>query len=148
MINPEQEPYTLYVITEYDTDDHVHEFNYIQNMILDFSSNVPRDIKLYDLLDSQSQSFLITFKDNVFLPVDGAIIEIMRFYTDQGQYISVEDALTNEQGQTIGHFVEEDALYSFIIKKEGVILATFDDTLALCPELPCQINLNQFESIT
>ena len=148
LINPEQEPYTLYVIAEYDTDDHVHEFDYIQNMVLDFSSNIPRDIKLYDLLDSRSQSFLITFKDNVFLPVDGAIIEIMRFYTDQGEYISVEDSLTNEHGQTIGHFVEEDALYSFITKKEGVILATFDDILALCPELPCQINLNQFESIT
>ena len=140
--------YRLYSIIEYSTDNHVHEFDYIQNMDLTIASNIPREIALYDLSTSLSTSFIITFKNNVFLPVENAIIEVLRFYTEIGQNIAVEDGLTDETGQTITHLITEDVTYGFIVKKDAVVLATFSDILATCPVLPCQINLNQFESIT
>ena len=138
--------YHIDVIAEYESDVHVHEFEYIQNYSLNTAEALPIIIPLYGLLATESQSFLLTFKNEVFLPVDEAVIEIMRFYTELGQFLTVEDALTDDVGQTVGHFVEEDVIYSFIVKKGGTILGTFDNIQAICPAVPCQINLNQFQS--
>jgi hypothetical protein len=138
--------FRLYSTTEYYADDYVHEFDYIQNYRLT-STSAPLQIKLYDLFGADSTSFLMTYKNNVFLPEEGAIIEILRFYVDQGSYTRVEDGLTDINGQSIGHFVNEEVTYAFMIKKEGELLATFYGITPICQELPCKINLYEYESI-
>jgi len=134
-------------LVEYSADNYVHEFNYLQNYTFN-DSQTTQDIALYDLLAADSQSFLITYKNSVFLPIDKAVIEILRYYTEEGKYKVVEDGLTNELGQTVGHLVTEDVQYGFVIKKNGAVLSTFLDMLAACPSSPCQINLYDFQSIT
>lgn len=136
----------LYINAEYSADNYVVEHEYIQNSSLVFGTTYPQNISLYALPEADSTSFIITYQNNVFLPVENAIIEIMRYYIDRSEYIVVEDGLTDEQGQTIGHFIEEDYLYGFTVKRYGTILAQFLDISAVCQELPCQINLNEFES--
>lgn len=145
--NLTQSGLSLYVITEYSADNYVHEFYYIQNYTLS-NATMPIAINLYDLKTVDSQSFVITYKDNVFLPVDGAVIETLRFYTENGTYKVIENSLTDEQGQTIAHLVTEDVQYSFYIKKNGKLLSTFDNLIAACLVDPCQINLYEFQSIT
>ena len=46
--NLTSENYRLYAVTEYSADDHVHEFDYIQNFNINESS-IPKNITLYDL---------------------------------------------------------------------------------------------------
>ena len=141
---PEDTGLFLSTITEYSADDYAHEFMYIRNMPLT-ETTIPQHIKLYDLLTTQATSFLITFRNDVFLPVEDAVIEIYRYYTGLGNTLNVEDGLTDVSGQTIGHFLKEDAIYSFVIKRDNEILATFDNLQAICLDNPCQINLNQFQ---
>lgn len=138
--------YLLSAIAEYSATNYAHEFMYLQKMPLT-SLTIPQKIPLYALLSSRATSFLITFKNNVFLPIPGAVIEIYRYYTNLGTNLNVEDGLTDNSGQTIGHFVKEDAIYSFVVKKDNAVLATFNSLQAICLANPCQINLNQFQTV-
>lgn len=131
--------YTLGAVTRYFSADHVVEYHYIDSYNLSNANSL--NITLHDLEDTQSTSFLMVFKDEVFLPVEGAIIDALRFYVGDGEYISVEHGKTNDQGETRLHLVTEDVKYIFIVRKEGEILYTSPEYLALCQSAPCQINL-------
>lgn len=140
--------YRLDAIARYSYIDHVVEFHNIQNYSLTNTSGV-QNINLYDLASADSQEFLITFKDGNFLPVKDALIDIQRKYISEGVFKSVEIPKTDSKGQTIGHFVISDAIYSIKVYKNGILLATFDNVRAICENQAtgdCKINLNTFSS--
>ncbi len=136
------------VLTKYEAFNHVSEFHHIQNFTLK-NSTIYQNITLHDLNTSQSQEFLITFKGDNFLPISNALIDITRKYIGDGIFRSVEVPKTDSNGETIGHLVLGDVIYTFIVKKEGTILGTFDNIVAFCDNQAtgdCKINLNVFGS--
>lgn len=142
--------YRLDSIISYQSDDRVKEYYHIQNNTLK-NSTLSQNINLYDLLTTDSQEFLITFKDESFSTVNDAIIQINRFYVDEGISRTVEIPKTDDNGQTLGHFDDDNVIYNLIVSKNGTVLGIFDNILAVCTDATtgdCTINLNAFQSGT
>ena len=128
----------------YDADEYAAELYFIQNQTV-INASLPQNIVLYDLKDVDSQTFLITYKDNSFLPVTDALIQIQRKYISEGVSKAVEIPKTDDDGQAVGHFDLDSVIYTITVSKEGTILATFDNIAVVCQDIligDCRINLN------
>lgn len=136
--------FNLSTITKYQFQAHVVEYHYINNY--NQSKYSKQIIPLYDLKTADSTSFLLSFRDELYLPVEGAVIEVWRYYVDEGIYRSVEHSKTDINGEAIAHLVTEDVKYIFKVRKNNVLLYTSPEYLAVCQTTPCQINLR--ESVT
>ena len=133
------------VQTRYESKDRVSEFHNIQNFTLT-NSSVPQNINLFDLKSTDAQVFKIIFKDKNFLPVESALIDIQRKYIAEGVFKSVEIPLTDRDGTTVTNLVLNEVIYTIIVSKEGTILGTFDNRIAICDNLltgDCLISLNE-----
>lgn len=140
--------YSLDTVVEYTSTDHETEYYNIRNFELT-NSTPTQSIRLYDLLTANSQVFKIIYKDSSFLPVANALIEINRTYVNEGVSKIVELPITDEKGETVGHFVLDDVLYSLRVIKDGVVLETLTNVLAVCqnPSIStCTIEFNSFRS--
>lgn len=142
--------YRLDAEITYESFDRVLEFYHFQNTTLT-NETIPQVITLFDLDVLLSQEFLITFKDVSFVPVPDVLVEIQRKYVGEGVFKTVEIPKTDNSGQTIGHMVLSDVVYTIIVSKQGEVLATFEDVIAICQDTStgqCSINLNAFTSGT
>ena len=136
------------VQVQYSADNYSTEFYHLQNTELN-TANLVRNITLYDLSTANAQEFEITYKDESFLAVDDALIQIQRKYIDEGVFKTVEIPKTDSSGETSASLQLNDVVYTFIIVKDGDILATFSNVVAKCqtPSLStCRINFNDFSS--
>ena len=131
--------FNLSTITRYEFEDHVIEYHYIDNY--NQSGSTTQAISLYDLKTADSTSFLITYKDEYYLPVEGAVVDVWRYYVSEGIYRSVEHGKTSDEGETRAHLVTEDVKYIFKVRKGGKIIYNSPEYLAICQATPCQINL-------
>lgn len=142
------EQYSLDLQLIYSANEYAKEYYHIQNGTIS-NSSLAQNITLYDLENDSSTIFKITYKDDNFLPVGNALVQIQRKYTDEGAFKTVEIPKTDANGETLAHLEEEDVIYSFIIVKNSVILATFNNFLVKCedPVLgKCNIQLNAYKS--
>jgi len=121
------------------------EFYNIQNYILS-NSTALQNINLYPLPTASNTDFLITIKDNSFLSVKNALVMIQRKYIGDGVYKNVEIPLSDNQGQTIGHFNTNSVIYRITIVKDRETLMVFDGITIICTDKvlgQCYLNLNQ-----
>lgn len=130
---------------KYNAGDKVLEYYNLQNETLN-NTNFPKNISLYDLNITQSQDFLISVTDENLNYVPDALVVIKRQYVSLlgGAFVTVEVPKTDGQGQTIGHFVLNDIVYTIEIWKNGQLLAIFEDRRAFCSNIAtgdCQIAL-------
>ena len=142
------EQYNLDAQVKYTAQGYVDEYYHIQSSIIS-SNTLANNITLYSLDNVSSTTFEIIYKDENFLPLSNALIQIQRKYISEGVFRTVEIPKTDSNGETIAHLEEENVIYKFIIVKNGVILAIFDDFLVKCedPVLgTCEININAFKS--
>ncbi len=124
--------------------DHANEYYNIDNFTLQ-NSTIPQNIFLFDLLSSDSVEFQITFKDDFFLPVEGALVHIMRQYVSEGVFKTVEIPITDSNGQAVAHLVRNNVIYNIMITKGNKILGTFNNIIAFCQDIiigDCTISLN------
>jgi len=135
-------------IVEYSATQRFVEFYNIQNYTLT-NTTTNQNITLYNLNESLGQEFKITYKDDQFNTVPGAIIQIQRKYIDEGVFKTVEIPMVSEAGYTIAHLVRNDIIYNLVIIKEGTVLATFTNVVADCQNptfTSCEINVNSFST--
>lgn len=140
--------YYLDAQIRYDADGYASEYYNIQNTTLT-NNTAPIKVNLYDLLDSESTEFIITYKDSNFLPLKDGLIQVQRKYVADGVFRTVEQPKTDALGETVAHLKTGDTIYTFVITKGGEILATFENKIPVCqnPTLEtCEINLNSFAS--
>lgn len=140
--------YWLDLVVGFSSTDHVWEFYYLDDgtlnsskIIQDFNGDTTSDISLMDLLTADSTSFLFNYFDQDGLAVDEAIVHVMRKYIGSGQFLEVERAKADENGDTIVHLVEEDVIYFFYITQYGELIYTSSTYTALCQATPCRIQL-------
>jgi hypothetical protein len=134
----------------YTARDYAVEFYNIQNATLN-NNSFPQNINLFPLLTTDSQEFLINYKDENFLPVENALITLTRKYIGDGLFRTVEAPETNDDGQAIIHMVLGDIIYTIQVSKNGRLLSTFDNIVPFCinaAQGDCQINLNAFSTGT
>lgn len=142
--------YRLDAVIQYSSKDRQTQYYNIQNLLLQ-NSTMPQNITLYDLLSSEAQPFLITYKDSSFVPVENALIEITREYVQDGQFKTVEIPKTDKNGQAVGNFVLNSQIYKINIFKMGKLLASFDNVAIVCSNptySQCTLNLNAYLSGT
>ena len=133
----------LNALTKYTYEDHVEEFHYIDNFLLN-NSVFPKIIKLYDLATDDSTSFVVTYQDENYIYVEGVVVDLLRQYTSlNGEFFSVEHGKTDSGGQTTLHFVTEDVIYKANVFQDGVLVYTSGEFQAICQTSPCQINLRK-----
>lgn len=141
--------YTIDFTIGFDADDHVNEFYYLDQGLLqdggttEFNSLTNRSIDLMDLLTADSTSFLFNYFDDDGLVVDDIIVHVFRNYIGEGIYREVERSKQNDDGDTVVHLVEEDVIYYFVISQNGTILFTSSTYTALCQTTPCEIQLEE-----
>jgi hypothetical protein len=131
-------------LIRYKGSSHANEFYYLDNSSLT-TANTPINITLYDLDNDSSTTFKITYKDENYLPVADALISVQRKYVSEGLYRTVEAPLTDSNGQTLIHLEVEDAIYRFIMSRDGTILSTFDSAGVKCSNSltgDCNLNFN------
>lgn len=143
--------YILGTTTRYGADDHATEYHYIDNFNLTSTTGL-QEIPLYTLWSTDartefSTSFLVTYRDENFLPVNAAIVDLLRLYVEDGTFISVEHGKTDVEGQTSLHFVTEDVKYRMIVRRAGEIIYSETEFTAFCQAQPCQININSQEGV-
>jgi len=129
-------------IAKYSAYTHTVEYHYLDNYPI--STEYPIAIKLYTLNtdtteDEYSTSFIVRYSDENYLPVDGAIIDLLRYYVGEGEYTSVEHGRTDSDGETRLHFVSEDIIYKIIIRLDNTIIFQSSEFYALCKTTPCQM---------
>lgn len=132
--------YRTDLIGRYVADTHVNEFYYIDNGTIN-STDIPKEITLYDLLLTDSTTFIFTFTDENNLIVEDAIVHVFRKYIGDGQFYEVERAKEDDNGDTLIHLVEEDVIYYFKVTLNNGLLYTSSQYTAKCLEDPCQISL-------
>lgn len=120
------------------------EFYNMQNTTIN-NDTIGTNINLYDLLNTSSTKFVLTYKDSSYNPVENALVIIQRKYISEGVFKTVEIPLTDIDGKTTVHLDTDSVIYSIIIMKEGKVLSTFSNVVVSCDnELigDCKINLN------
>jgi hypothetical protein len=89
-------------------------------------------INLYSLNQSESTEFKITYQDNTFNFVEGAIIQLLRRYISEDAYKVVEAPITSSEGIAVLHIDLDSIKYKAIVTKNGVVLDTFDNLVFKC----------------
>lgn len=136
--------YRLDSTAKYSTTNRVVEFHNLQNVTIT-NNSIPINAHLYDLLITRSQEFLIIFKDANLIPIKDALFDITREYLSIGTFFSVEIPKTDADGKTTAHLVPGDEVYTIYVRKEGRLLATFNNVRAVCANQgigDCKLNLN------
>ena len=109
--------------------DHVPEFYYIQNASL---SEYPTNINLFDLATVQSTEFLLAYKDESFIPVSGAIIQLQRKYVGDDIHELVEAPVTRSDGKAVVHVDLNTNKYKIIVVKNGKVLNVYPNLVFIC----------------
>jgi len=125
--------------------DGISEFYSIQNHTINNVTGIHQNITLYNLKSADAQEFKITYKDASFLPVLDSVLEVQRNYIGDGVYRVVERPPFDDDGDTLANLVLGDVIYTFIVKKDNQVLATFNNIKAFCDNAgtgDCKINLN------
>lgn len=144
------EQYEMDSNVRYKSNNRAIEFHHIQNQTLN-ASLIPFNVKLFDLENSKATVFELLFKDDSFLPVENAIIDVTRYYVNEGLFRSVEVGKTDANGKTSVSLVENEVVYTFVVSKFGKVLATFNNVKAKCEDSTtgdCSISLKSFDSGT
>lgn len=130
-------------VVQYSSTSHVTDYYNVQNYTLN-TTTLGKNISLYPLATTTSQEYLIKVKDANYLALQGVVIELWRNYVDIGTSLLVEAPKTDSLGNTIGHFLSNDAKYIIYVKKNGQTLGTFNDIQVYCNVAitDCILNLN------
>ena len=128
-VNLSQDGFYKSVEIRYLSDGYAPELYHIQRAEIGSDS---QSIRLFDLNNSQSTEFKITYQDDTFNFVDDAIIQLQRKYISEGIYEVVEAPLTSRDGVTVVHIDLDSIKYKATVVKNGVVLDTFDNLVFNC----------------
>lgn len=129
----------------YSSSDYAKEFYFMRNADL---SAIPINLSLFDLNLSSSTEFLLRYQGQNLIKVEGAIIQLQRYYVSSGASETVEAPLTSISGTAIAHIDLNTVKYSATVVKDGVILDIFSDIVFDCEnELSGQCTQNLYADV-
>ena len=97
----------------------------------DIGSSI-QNILLYDLNESKSTQFKVTYQDDTFNFVEGAVVQLQRRYISEDAYKTVEAPLTSSDGFVVLHIDLDSIKYRAVVVKNGVVLDTFENIVFKC----------------
>jgi len=147
-MSPNSTSHYIKGLVEFESENYIHEFYYLSNYSLE---NAPFKVKLYDLLVTESQEFLLTYKDSNFLPAPNILVLVTRNYIDEDMFKTVEILKTDTNGQVLPHLVLGDVIYTFIFMDytTNEVLSTLTNYVPFCDNVAsgqCYIYANALQS--
>jgi hypothetical protein len=128
-VNLTDQNYVQSIEIRYVADGYVPELYHIQRA--EITPEV-RNIDLYDLNASDSTEFKLTYQDDSFNFVEGAVIQLMRRYISEDAYKVVEAPLTSSEGIAVAHIDLDSIKYKATVVKNGEVLDTFENLVFKC----------------
>lgn len=144
---PINKEYIINTVVKYSTDTGAEEYYYIQNNPFN-SQTLNRNITLYDLLLADSTSCVVSYVPTSGIARPNVVISPFRYYVSNGTFIEVEAGLTDNDGETILHLVEEDVKYKFQVSVNGTQIYLSDETSVYSSSTTDICRLNLLESTT
>ncbi len=142
------ERYSLDMQIQYGTASHSTEIYNIENALLS-AGNLYKNLTLYDLETSKTNKFRLRVRDSSYLPLGGGLIQIERKYLENGTFLISEIPKTDARGITSASLQVNDAIYNFHIYKNGELVNSFTEVIAIC-QTPlvseCEIDFNNFQT--
>ena len=143
--SPPSEDYTLNSVMEYDATGYAQRYYNFEG--IEFT-NTTTEIGLYLLNTTSSTSFIVVVQDANYQPLAGVEVYMQKYNAGTGNWITVEIAITNDDGETIAHVYTEDSIYRFKIYDDGTLVHTSTGSVIACPAVPCTVTITLSESIT
>jgi len=131
-INLTNQNFAQSIEVRYTSDGYVSELYNIQKADI---GNETITLNLFDLNESDSTEFKVTYQDSTFSFVDGAIIQLQRKYISEDTYEVVEAPITSNEGVAVLHIDLDTNVYKATISKDGEILDTFDNLVFKCQSI-------------
>ena len=114
---------------KYSSSGYASELYHIQRADIGTS---PQVLNLYDLNSNYSTEFKITYQNNNYNFIEGAVIQLQRKYIDEGVYKVVEGPLTSNEGVAVVHIDLDSNEYRATVVKNSVVLDEFDNLIFKC----------------
>ena len=117
------------------------------------NDTIPQNISLYNLKLTKGYPFKITVVGNLLSSTanEDLLVDTQRQYLAENLFRSIESAVTDDEGETLTHLIQNSEVYNFIISYYGTTLGTFNNYRVQCsnPSLSqCSITLNLASSTT
>ena len=122
-------------VSEYSAVDYSPSNHFLTNAVL---TNVTNEISLFLLRDDAAVQFFITVTLD-FAPLDGATVNIDKFFIGEGVFKTVEIDETDITGR-ITAYLELDQEYRFVVQRDGTPLGIKTKT-SYCEAAPCTIEI-------
>lgn len=130
----------------YYSNDYATEFYFIKQASL---GEYPINVSLFDLNLNSSTEFLLRYRGETLTEIEGAIIQLLRYYTSYGGYETVEAPETSISGTAVAHIDLNTNKYRAIVVKDGEILDIFENVVFDCEnELSGQCEQNLYADLT
>jgi hypothetical protein len=122
---------------QYQGDGYVKRRFYVFNNLR--VSNMTTTNTLYDLLNADATSFLLTVKDTALSPYINKYIGLLRWYPNLNSYNTVDMGLTDDKGQTVIRVKTEDVDYRLALYElNGSLIKLFNPIRMVCLSSPCE----------
>ncbi|RPI76035.1 MAG: hypothetical protein EHM47_00930 [Ignavibacteriales bacterium] len=144
-ISPTDETYTIDSTMEYYATGYAQRYYNFEG--IEFT-NATTSIGLYLLNTTSSTSFIVKVQDQNYQPKTNVEVYMQKYNTATGNWITVEIATTNDDGETINHIYTEDSIYRFKIYDNGELIHTTTGSVIACPATPCTVTITISEDIT
>lgn len=106
-------------------------------------NNQTRFITLYDKSDISAYSDLVmTIRDAAFLPMEGIISKLERYYPANHTWITVQQDISGAFGNVFFKIIEETTEYRFSFYRNASILSSTNDIKFKCTSGLCSVTYN------
>lgn len=85
-----------------------------------------QNINMYMVTDTESDSIRIYIQDIDGDEVTDALVQVLRYYMDTGEYTTVTIEKTDDNGEILTYLISNDVFYKFIVVKDGSVLGTIN----------------------
>lgn len=105
-------------------------------------TNSTTNLTLYNLLDSDSTSFLLIAKTISLISYKNYYVGLLRWYPATADYKVVEMGKTDDKGETILHVKVEDVDYRLALyAQDGTLVELLQPIRMICQAVPCTYSI-------
>lgn len=136
-----------YTIQYYGNDTTYYKrFKSIQRMTIN-NESLNQTIELYNLKIASGYPFRIIVVGNLLSSTGNTnlLVDAQRQYLAEDKFRSVESYVTDSEGETILHLIQNDEVYNFIVSYMGEVIGSFNNYRVQCENsalLQCTLRLN------
>lgn len=147
--NLTQNYYVSYVIKHYGNASYFQKYRMLQRATIS-NSTLNQTINLYNLLNTNGNTFKITVFGSLETGANNLLIETTKNYVALNTNYTVESSVTDNDGVTLSHLIPVNSIYNFIISSNGNVIRVLNNYRVECQNIitgDCSIILNLAQTL-